>query len=44
KIEHAGNVSIEYSRIVETYLITPPPDFTPEGSGTPGGAPSVAKP
>src|ERR1700686_4225157 len=40
KIEHAGNVSIEYSRIVETYLITPPPDSTSEGSGTP----SVAKP
>jgi hypothetical protein len=44
KIEHAGNVSIEYSRIVETYLITPPPDSIPEGSGTPAGAPSVAKP
>jgi len=44
KIEHAGNVSIEYSRIVETYLITPPPDSTSEGSGTPAAAPSVAKP
>ena len=44
KIEHAGNVSVEYSRIVETYLITPPPDSTPEASGTPAGAPSIAKP
>jgi hypothetical protein len=44
KIEHAGNVSIEYSRIVETYLITPPPDSTSEGSGTPAAAPSLAKP
>jgi len=25
KIEHAGSVSIEYSRIVETALVTPPP-------------------
>jgi hypothetical protein len=37
KIEHAGNVSIEYSRIVETYLISPRPDSTPEGRGTPAG-------
>jgi hypothetical protein len=44
KLEYAGNVSIEYSRIVETYLITPPPNSTSEGSGTPAAVPSVAKP
>jgi hypothetical protein len=25
RIDHAGNVAIEYSRIVETYLVTPAP-------------------
>ena len=30
KIARAGNVSIEYSRIIETALVTPPP--LPQGS------------
>jgi hypothetical protein len=35
KISRAGNVSIEYSRIIETTLVTPPPDAEPAGTGTP---------
>src|SRR6202048_5453032 len=42
KIERAGNVSIEYSRIIETVLVTPPPTSAPNGAGTPAGAASRA--
>jgi hypothetical protein len=36
KIMHAGNVSIEYSKIVETFLVSPHPEQTgAEGSSTP---------
>jgi hypothetical protein len=36
KIMHAGNVSIEYSRIVETYLVGPHVEKSQaDGSGTP---------
>jgi hypothetical protein len=42
KIERAGNVSIEYSRIMETVLVTPPPASAPNGAGTPAGAASRA--
>ncbi len=38
KIERAGNVSIEYSRIVETVLVTPPPDPVPTATGVPNGS------
>jgi hypothetical protein len=41
KIERAGNVSIEYSRIVETALVTPP-DSVSAGTGTDAGAASAA--
>ena len=41
KIERAGSVSIEYSRIVETALVTPPPNAVPAKAGTPKGAASV---
>jgi hypothetical protein len=41
KIEHAGNISIEYSRIIETTLVPPIPDPVPSGVGTPGGETSV---
>jgi hypothetical protein len=40
KIERAGNVSIEYSRIIETTLVPPLPDSTPPGVGIPGGGAS----
>ena len=42
KIERAGNVSIEYSRIIETALVPPIPDSAPTGSATP--APSSPAP
>jgi hypothetical protein len=42
RIERAGNVSIEYSRIIETALVPPIPDAIPKGSGTPAGVPSPA--
>jgi hypothetical protein len=35
KIEHAGNVSIEYSRIIETALVPAFPSPESEGAGTP---------
>jgi hypothetical protein len=37
KIERAGSVSIEYSRIIETALVTPPPTSEPTETGTPSG-------
>jgi hypothetical protein len=43
KIERAGDVSIEYSRIVETALVTRPPDSLSGGIGTPAGGASPAK-
>ena len=42
RIERAGNVSIEYSRIIETALVPPIPDSVPSGSGSPVGATSPA--
>ena len=42
KIERAGNVSIEYSRIIETALVPPLPDSGSAGTGTPAGATSAA--
>ena len=42
KIERAGNVSIEYSRILETALIPPIPESVSNGSGTPADRPSPA--
>jgi hypothetical protein len=37
KIVHAGKVSIEYSKIVETYLVSPHPEKArPDSSGSPG--------
>jgi len=42
KIERAGKVSIEYSRIIETALVTPPPATTADGSATPAGSASGA--
>ena len=41
KIERAGDVSIEYSRIIETALVPPIPDSVSGGSGTPGGSASL---
>ena len=41
KIERAGTVSIEYFRIVETALVTPPPSSVPAETGTPNGSASV---
>src|SRR3984893_1283671 len=41
KTYRAGSVSIEYSRIVETALVTPPPNAVPAKAGTPKGAASV---
>jgi hypothetical protein len=41
KVARAGNVSIEYSRIIETTLVTPPPEPVSGGTGTPAGAPSA---
>jgi hypothetical protein len=38
RIERAGNVSIEYSRIIETALVPPIPDAVPTGSETPSAA------
>jgi hypothetical protein len=35
RIERAGNVSIEYSRIIETALVPPIPDAVSTGSATP---------
>jgi hypothetical protein len=43
RIERAGNVSIEYSRIIETALVPPIPDSTSTGSATPA-APSSPTP
>jgi hypothetical protein len=40
RIERAGNVSIEYSRIIETALVPPIPDSTPTGSATPAASPA----
>jgi hypothetical protein len=40
RIERAGNVSIEYSRIIETALVPPIPDATSPGSATPAAAAS----
>lgn len=41
RIERAGNVSIEYSRIIETALVPPIPDSTSTGSATPAAASSA---
>jgi hypothetical protein len=43
KIEHAGNVSIEYSRVVETALVPAIPDSVSDGTGTPAdqGSPTT---
>ena len=41
RITQAGNVSVEYSRIVETYLVTPPP-ATIESAGSPVSRPAVS--
>jgi hypothetical protein len=41
KVARAGNVSIEYSRIIETALVTPPPETVSGGTGTPPSAPSA---
>jgi hypothetical protein len=40
RIERAGNVSIEYSRIIETALVPPIPDAVPTGSATPTASPN----
>jgi hypothetical protein len=42
RIERAGNVTIEYSRIIETALVPPIPDSVSTGSGTPAGSGSPA--
>ncbi len=42
RIEHAGNVSIEYSRIIETDLVPPIQDSATSGSGSPVGGASPA--
>ena len=41
RIERAGNVSIEYSRIIETALVPPIPDSPSTGSATPAAASSL---
>ena len=41
RITHAGNVSVEYSQIVETYLVTPHRPAA-DSSGTPSGAPAAS--
>lgn len=38
RIERAGNVSIEYSRIIETALVPPIPDAVSTGSATPAAS------
>jgi hypothetical protein len=40
RIERAGNVSVEYSRIIETALVPPIPDAVSTGSETPVAAAS----
>jgi len=40
RMERAGNVSIEYSRIIETALVPPIPDSVSTGSATPAAASS----
>jgi hypothetical protein len=40
RIERAGNVSIEYSRIIETALVPPIPDSGSTGSATPAASSS----
>lgn len=40
KIERAGDVTVEYSRIIETALVPPIPDSVSRGVGTPAGAAS----
>ena len=40
KLERAGQVTIEYSKIVETALIPPIPDAASHGAGSPAGAAS----
>ena len=40
KIERAGRVTVEYSTIVETALITPIPDTASNGAGNPAGTAS----
>src|ERR1700722_17487084 len=42
KIERAGNVSIEYYKIIETALVPPLPDSVSGGTPTPAAAPPVA--
>ena len=42
KVERAGNVSIEYSRIIETDLVPPLPSSASGGTGTPTGREPVA--
>lgn len=39
RIERAGNVTIEYSRIIETALVPPIPDSVSTGSATPDASP-----
>ena len=39
RITRAGNVSVEYSRIVETYLVTPHATAAESGAGTPVKSP-----
>ncbi len=44
RITHAGNVSVEYSKIVETFLVTPHPpaaDSSPTTSSTPAAGASA---
>jgi hypothetical protein len=43
RITQVGKVSVEYSRIVETYLVTPPPPAAEPGASpgsTPAGSPT----
>jgi hypothetical protein len=40
KIDHAGNVSIEYSRVIDTTLVPPLPDSVLGGTATPVGQPA----
>jgi hypothetical protein len=39
KIERAGKVTVEYSMVVETALIPPIPDFSPNKTSGPSGTP-----
>ena len=43
KVSQAGSVSVEYSRIIETTLVTPPPEPTSNPGETPMSAASPGK-